>query len=382
MAQIAPFFMNNFFQDIPGQERVKKILSNFSLISNLPHALLFSGIEGTGKEFYAIRFAQSINSKLSSSIEKEKILNQIKNFSEPYVKYIIPLPRGRNETDSDGSTDKLSSDEIELLQEELNKKIINPYYTFSLPKANTIKINSIREIKKFLSLDFSDIAFRFVIINSAHLMNEAAQNALLKNLEEPPSGVIFILITQYPERLRKTIRSRCWTINFDPLKNEELVKVLIVYFRINQQTAESVAPFSDGSVINALKLIELDINNLREKTISILRYSFGKKYHSAFDELNSLIANQDPEQIQLVIKMLLTWLNDLQKHKYNIHTYFFKQHKETLEKFNSKFPDIELEDIVFKLDRLSSYLKNNVNINLLTANIIFELSALPVSANK
>ena len=55
-----------------------------------------------------------------------------------------------------------------------------------------------------------------------------------------------------------------------------------------------------------------------------------------------------------------------------------KQHKETLEKFNSKFPDVELEDLVFKIDRLSSYVKNNININLLTANIIFELSALPV----
>ena len=379
MAQEAPFFMNDFFHDIPGQERVKKILSSFNPASNIPHALLFTGMEGTGKELFAIRFAQSINSKEKKD---ERIFKQITNLSEPYVKYIIPLPRGRNETDSDGSTDKLSNDEVELLQEELNKKIENPYYTFTLPKANTIKINSIREIKKFLSLDFSDIAYRFVIIDNTHLMNEAAQNALLKNLEEPPQGVIFILITQYPERLRETIRSRCWTINFAPLTNEELVKVLMDYFGVDQQTAESVAPFSDGSVTNALKLIELDIDNLREKTISILRYSFGRKYHSAFDELNSLIVNQAPDQIQIVIKMLLTWLNDLQKHKHNIHTYFFKQHKETLEKFDSKFPDVELEDIVFKLDRLSSYLKNNININLLTANIIFELSALPVSTNR
>ena len=92
MAQLAPFFMNDFFQDIPGQERVKKILSNFSSILNLPHALLFSGMEGTGKEFFAIRLAQSINSQISSEVENQKIIKQIKNISEPYVKYIIPLP--------------------------------------------------------------------------------------------------------------------------------------------------------------------------------------------------------------------------------------------------------------------------------------------------
>jgi len=382
MAQKASFLMNDFFEDIPGQKRVKQILSNFNSISKIPHALLFSGIEGIGKEFFAIRFAQSVNSKISSVEKNEKILNQISNLAEPYVKYIIPLPRGRNETESDGSTDNLSSDEIELLQEELNKKIANPFYNFTLPKANTIKINSIREIKKFLSMDFSDISFRFVIINSAHLMNEAAQNALLKNLEEPPEGVIFILITTYPERLRETIRSRCWTINFDPLSDEDLANVLIKYFDLDKQSAESVAPFSGGSVSAALKLIELDINNLREKTISILRYSFGRKYHSAFEELKSLFADQNTENIQMIIKMILTWLNDLQKHKHDIHTYFFKEHKETLEKFNSKFPDVELENLVFILDRLSSYTKNNVNINLLTANIVFELSALPTTAKK
>lgn len=382
MAQTAPFLMNDFFKDIPGQERVKNILSNFSSIEKIPHALLFSGTEGTGKEFFAIRFAQSINSKISAGKENEKIINQISNLAEPYVKYIIPLPRGKNETEADGSTDKLSSDEIEFLREELDKKIANPFYNFALPKANTIKINSIREIKKFLAMDFSDIAFRFVIINSAHFMNEAAQNALLKNLEEPPQGVIFILITSYPERLRETIRSRCWTINFDPLTDKELAEVLVKFFELDRQTAESVAPFSEGSVTTALKLIDLEISNLREKTISILRYSFGRKYHSAFDELNSLLADQSSENIRLIIRMLLTWLNDLQKHKHNISTYFFKQHEETLEKFNSKFPDIELGDLVFKLDRLSSYTSNNVNINLLTANIIFELSALTSPAKK
>ena len=201
--------MHNYFEDIHGQERVKNILSNFNSTSKIPHALLFTGLEGVGKEAIAVKFAQSVNSVLLDGNEKDKVLKLISNLSEPYLKYILPLPRGKNETESDGPTDKLSEDEIELLREELQKKINNPYYIIAIHKANTIKINSIREIKRILSLDFSDIAYRFIIIASAHLMNEASQNALLKNLEEPPEGVIFILITPYPERLRETIRSRC-----------------------------------------------------------------------------------------------------------------------------------------------------------------------------
>ena len=76
--------------------------------------------------------------------------------------------------------------------------------------------------------------------------------------------------------------------------------------------------------------------------------------------------------------MIITWLNDLQKHKLNVNHFFFKQYKETLEKFNSKFPDVELKDTVFQIDKLSSYIKNNINVNLLTANIIFELSTLTI----
>lgn len=374
--------MTDYFKNINGQQRVKKILSNFNSISKIPHALLFTGPDGVGKENFAIRFAQSVNSNLLNTEKRERILNQISNLSEPFVKYIIPLPRGKNETDSDTPTGKLSDDEMDLLHEELRKKIKNAYYKINLPKANNIKINSIREIKKFLSLEFSDVACRFIIISSAHLMSEPAQNALLKSLEEPPPGVVFILITSFPKRLRETIRSRCWVINFDPLSNDELVSILTKYFNVDKNIVNTVAPFANGSVTMALKLIEMDIGDLSEKTISILRYSFGKKFHSAFNELSSLLAEQGSENIRLIIKMIITWLNDLQKYKKNVDHYFFKQHKETLEKFNSKFPKVELMDLVYRIDKLSSYVKNNVNINLLAANLIFELSALPSSRVK
>jgi len=371
--------MTDLFKDIPGQQRVKNILDKYNSHSSIPHALLFVGPDGVGKENVALRFAQSINLLENKNGDAGKILNQINSLSEPYVKYIIPLPRGKNETDSDGPTDKLTTDEIEMLQDELQKKKNNPYHKIKLPRANNIKINSIRSIKKFLSLDYEDVAYRFIIISSAHLMNEAAQNALLKNLEEPPKGVIFILITPYPERLRETIISRCWKINFDPLSNEELTQVLTNNLNVEISQAKSIAPFADGSVTNALKLIDMDIATLGEKTISILRYSFGRKYHSAFEEFKSLLADQSAENMQIILKMIITWLIDLQKYKNGIDQYFFTEHKATLEKFNSKFPNVELKDIVFKLDQLSSSIKNNININLLAANIVFELSTLTAS---
>ncbi len=368
--------MNTVFQNIQSQSRVRKILTRFISTSKIPHALLFTGIEGIGKDYIAIKFAQELNLSSGKTNDRDRLVKQISQLSEPYIKYVFPLPRGKNEIDESSPTEKLSTQEIEIVQGELRKKIENPYHKIIIPKANAIKINSIRDIKRFLSLDFSELSYRVIIISDAHLMNEPAQNALLKNLEEPPANVIFILTTGYHSRLRETIRSRCWNINFDPLAEEEVVSILKDFFGQDKKIAESVAPFSDGSVQTALKLIDMDFYNLRETTISILRYSFGRKFNSAFDEVNKVLADQSADNIKLVIKMIITWLNDLQKHRYQLKKYFFKEHVETLEKFNTKFPDVDLQNITFTLDKLSTFVKSNININILTANLIFELSAL------
>ena len=367
--------MNSALDKIPGQERVKKILNNFLQTNSIPHAFLFTGIAGVGKDNTAIQFAKALVSNLNTR-ESEKALRLIEQLQEPYVKLIFPLPRGKNETDTSSPTEKLTQDEIELLREQIDSKAVNPFHKISLPKANSIKINSIRDIKKFLSMQYHEIGYRFVIISDAHLMNEESQNALLKGLEEPPEKVIFILTTSYISKLRSTIISRCWRINFDPLSEDVIINILTEYFEIDKTSANEVAPFAMGSVQYALNLIDMNIHNLKEKTISILRYSFGRKFNSAFDELNSVISDQSSINFPILIVMIITWLNDIQKYKLNIKKYFYKDYLETLEKFNSKFPDVDLSNITSRLDRLSNLPRNNINPSLLSANLIFELASV------
>ncbi|HEY6435223.1 MAG TPA: hypothetical protein VIY47_01420, partial [Ignavibacteriaceae bacterium] len=263
----------NFIRDkIPGQERVKQILNNFLQSNIIPHAFLYTGNVGVGKDNAAIQFAKSVISN-NNFDEKEKAIRAIGKLQEPYIKIIFPLPRGKNETDSSSPTEKLNQDEIELIQEQIEKKSENPFHKISLPKANSIKINSIRDIKKFVSMNYDESGYRFILISDSHLMNEEAQNALLKNLEEPPENVIFILTTSMISKLKDTIISRCWRINFDPLTEDEIVSVLREYFKIEKITSEEVAPFAMGSVQSALNMIEINFHNLKEKTISILRFS-------------------------------------------------------------------------------------------------------------
>jgi len=367
--------MTDMWNGLYGQELVRILLERLIKSSKIPHAILFNGTEGTGKDFFALRFAQALilNSQASN---KEHIINQVGNFSEPYFKFIMPLPRGKNENDESGPVEKLSNDEIQLLREELSKKIQNPYYRIRIPKANNIKISSIRDIKKFISFSYDDINYRVIVISDAHLMNEASQNALLKNLEEPPEGVVFILTTPFPGLLRETIRSRCWNINFQPLRELEIKKILVEYFEIETLLAEKISPFAMGSVTNALNLYEHEFEKMLEKTIFILRYSFGRKFHSALNEILPLVSEGGADSLKLLIQMIIIWLNDVQKFRYKAENIFFDAHRETLEKFNLKFPGINLNEIVYNLDRYSSLISNNVNLNLLTLNIIFELSSL------
>jgi DNA polymerase-3 subunit delta' len=367
--------MNSALDKIPGQERVKRILNNFLQSKSIPHAFLFTGIDGVGKDNTAVQFAKALATNENSK-ESEKTVRLIEKLQEPYVKLIFPLPRGKNETDTSSPTEKLTQDEIELVREQIDIKAVNPFHKITIPKANTIKINSIRDIKKFLSMDYDEIGYRFVIISDAHLMNEEAQNALLKGLEEPPDKVIFILTTPYVSKLRSTIVSRCWRIKFDPLSEDQIINILTEYFEVDKTSANEVAPFAMGSVQYALNLKNMNIHNLKEKTISILRYSFGRKFYSAFDELNLVISDQSSVSYPILIGMILTWLNDIQKNKLNIKKYFYKDNLETLEKFNNKFPDVDLSDITTRLDRLSNLPRNNINPSLLSASLIFELSSL------
>ena len=367
--------MDSILNQIPGQKRVKTTLDNFLQSKTIPHAFLFSGISGVGKDNAAIKFIQAIAPK-SDSGNSVKILKLIGQLSEPQVKFIFPLPRGKSETDTSSPTEKLSNEDLDSVKEQIEIKAVNPFHKIFIPKANSIKINSIRDIKKFLSLNYHEVGYRLILISDAHLMNDEAQNALLKDLEEPPENVIFILTTSNVSRLRPTIISRCWKINFDPLTEDEIVFILINYFNVEKANAEEVAPFAMGSVHSALNLIELNIHDLKEKIISVLRYSFGRKFNSAFNELNSILSDQGASNYPIIIGMIITWINDLQKHRYNIRKFYYKDYPDTLEKFNSKFPSANLYSIISRLDKLSGLSRNNINPSLLYASLIFELSSV------
>ncbi len=145
--------MHELFDEIVGQKNTKTILEKICNSRRVPHAFLFNGPEGVGKFFTAIQFSKAINS-FTDAGKKDSINEKIHSLREPYIKIIMPLPRGRNETGDDNPTEKLTKDTLETINSEISKKVENPYHKINVENANNIKFNSIRDVKKFINLEY------------------------------------------------------------------------------------------------------------------------------------------------------------------------------------------------------------------------------------
>lgn len=115
----------------------------------------------------------------------------------------------------------------QLLEEELNRIDTHPYTAIITPEKNTISIDSIREIRKFLSLKVpgEKSIRRILIVENAHTMTIEAQNAILKSLEEPPQDTVIIMTVADRNLLLPTILSRVQAVDILPI-SEDQIKVL------------------------------------------------------------------------------------------------------------------------------------------------------------
>ena len=369
--------MNHLWDEIPGQLKVKEILAKICESRRVPHAFLFCGSDGVGKFFTAIQFAKILNQK-SDQTNSEFINRKISSLQEPYLKMIVPLPRGKGETGNDNATEKLSKEVLLAITDEIEKKTKNPYHKIFIEDANNIKINSIREITKFVNTAIEGFEYRFVIIDDAHLMNDQAQNALLKNLEEPPEGIIFILMTSNKDKLLPTIKSRCWQIDFEPLSSKLIREILIQYFSIDKEIASKISNYSEGSVTSTIKLLNSEFNILLERTISFLRFSLGRKYNIAYTELNIILEQSPKRSIKIIAGLIKVWLNDVVRNKYSLMKYFFEDYKETLEKFNERFNQTMVHNIFTSIDQLEECEDKNINLNVVCLNLILEIASISI----
>ncbi|MGC9046862.1 MAG: AAA family ATPase [Minisyncoccia bacterium] len=186
----------------------------------------------------------------------------------------------------------------------LNKPLID-FFEIN-PENNSIGIDVIKSIKKFIYQKPLKSNYRYVLINDAFLLTIEAQGALLKIMEEPPRSALIILVTPTYENLSSPLISRLIKIYFNRLSNDTIKQILIKNYQLDKQQAEVIAKNSFGRIGRAIKLLEDHktniandlINNLDELIVqlflknkmqysSLIKWLLNKQYNLANFNLNT-----------------------------------------------------------------------------------------------
>ena len=125
------------------------------------------------------------------------------------------------------------------------------------PEKKTVTVDMIRQAREDMFIRPNEADHKIYLIPRAQEMGVAAQNALLKVLEEPPGYGIFLLLTDNPDKMLPTIRSRCRELSLQPLKKEILISALLKQFpQAQSEDLEAAAERSGGFLGQAVSLLE------------------------------------------------------------------------------------------------------------------------------
>ena len=246
------------FKDIVGQSEIKSGLLRIVKEQRVGHAMLFAGREGAGMLGLAIAFARYLNCKDPREDDSCLECSSCRKYGKlqhPDLHFVFPVAKKK-----DGEKDPVSDDFISLWRESV---LSNPYmrlfqwleYLGVENRQGFISKNESLQILKKLSLKSFEAEYKVMIIWMAEKMNLQASNKLLKILEEPPSGTLFLMITEDPGQIIPTILSRAQQIRIPKIDQDSMGRAISENHGIkDEKLAGQLIRLADG---NYLRLIEL-----------------------------------------------------------------------------------------------------------------------------
>ena len=197
-----------YFHDICGNESLISHLQTALRLKSISHAYILNGEDGSGKRLIATAFTAALECSLGGD--------------EPcgHCSSCMQMISG-NHPDVSFITHEKSVISVDDIREQLNQLVL---------------------IKPYSS------AYKVFIIDEAEKMNDQAQNALLKTLEEPPEYAVIFLLTNNENSLLETIRSRCVKLDTRPLPKEQIRAYLMEHLSLPDYQADLAATFSCGNL--------------------------------------------------------------------------------------------------------------------------------------
>ena len=210
------------FSEVIGQEHVTRTLQNAIEQGRTAHGYIFSGHRGIGKTTVARILAAALNCRSKD--------------------HPVPEPCGV----CDSCTEIRAGNSVDVIE---------------IDAATNRGIDEIRELREAARYRPARDRFKIYILDEAHQITDAAFNALLKTLEEPPDHIVFMLATTQPEDIPQTIRSRCQHFSFRAVKFDDIVGQLRDLTTREKIDADDdalalLAEAGDGSMRDALSILD------------------------------------------------------------------------------------------------------------------------------
>ncbi len=258
------------FEDIIGQKHIVKILKNQLKTGTVSQAYLFAGTHGTGKTSTARILAKAVNCTGGGE----------------------SIPCGHCEN-------------CEAIREGRFVDCIE------LDAASNNGVDDLRAIVDMVKYPPSIGKYKVYIIDEVHMLSQAAENAFLKTLEEPPEHAIFILATTDPQKVRATIRSRCMELNFRRVTEEDLASGMKRIcdkrnIEITEDALSTIAARAGGSVRDALSILEQCIaaGDARLDRSLVLEYT-GAAGEDFYLALTDAVLSGDPGKALIYIDEII-----------------------------------------------------------------------------
>lgn len=254
----------------PWQTKQWQLMMTYKEEQRFPHALLLVGNPGLGKRHFALTLANALLcNKINAPCGDCHACHLFRGASHPDLLLVEPEKTGQ-----------------------------------------MIKIDQIREAVEFVSQTALQSGLRIIIIHPANAMNINAANALLKTLEEPAPNVLIILISDLNLRLPATIKSRCQKITFCKPTREVGLSWLSSQLPDNTLDTELLLNLAYGAPLKAKELATTDFLVLRQE----LYKNMGLLAKGKLDPLQ-LAAKLQDQDVQLILTLLLVWLQDALRFK-------------------------------------------------------------------
>ncbi|HVK38397.1 MAG TPA: DNA polymerase III subunit delta' [Candidatus Kapabacteria bacterium] len=356
---------------IIGQERAKRTLRTALAGGRMPHAWLFTGIEGVGKDAAAIAVATYLRCERPGPDATPCGVchgcTSTASLQNANVRFVFALPSGKSEdTRSDAPMLKLSDAEISQIQDQIARKATDPYHNISIPRAQQIKISSVREVRRDISMSATETGWRVIIVSEAHQMGNEAANAFLKTLEEPASRVVLILTSSSRERLLPTILSRCQEVRFESLNESEIAEALVERHKSDRTSAALLAKLSGGSYSRAVEMMSGDLAQVRFDVITFLRAALKRSPIAVHAEVERLTAAPDRPRLEQTLALLQLWLRDAIALRVGASEDFVvnRDQIEDLQSFNRKFGGASVPQLILLVEDSIRAIRSNAQIPL------------------